>query len=294
MGYGTDTWTLNASNTLTRFYAANSTYAPALMLDRTHFTGAAFSDGNSSNAPGPIFFPSSDVGTAIQTAADQPAFLTVALKNTHYDAATRELTTTVKVNVLTDLNMSDPRVSLYLIEDSLYGQQSGASTSRYQHDHVIRAAISGITGDAGILTNVTEGTDVEQTYTYTLNSSWNAEHCRLVAFVNNYNTSNVNDCKVMNSTISAYLRDGDVGIDDVDQTSLRIYPNPTTDFSILECENGIREVVVINTLGQEVLRTHADGSNHVRIETASLPTGVYVVKVRNNGNEAIHRMTVTR
>lgn len=294
VGYGTDTWTLNASNTLTRFYAANSTYAPALMLDRTHFTGAAFSDGSSSNAPGPIFFPSSDVGTAIQTAADQPAFLTVALKNTHYDAATRELTTTVKVNVLTDLNMSDPRVSLYLIEDSLYGQQSGANTSNYQHDHVIRAAISDITGDANILTSVTEGTEEEHTYTYTLNSRWNANHCRLVAFVNNYSTSNVNDCKVMNSTISAYLRDGDVGIDDVDQTSLRIYPNPTTDFSILECENGIREVVVINTLGQEVMRQLHDGSNQVRIETATLPAGVYLVKVRNGQTEAIQRLTVTR
>ena len=292
VGYGTDQWTLSASNTLTRFYAANSTYAPALMLDRTHFTGSAFTTGDSP-APGPVFFPWTDVADAIQTAADQPAFMTVSFGNTHYDAATRQVTTTIKVHALNSVEMSNPRLSLYLIEDSLYGQQSGGG-SNYQHDHVIRAAISNITGDADIITNVTDGMDVEHTYTATLNSSWNAEHCRLVAFVNNYNTSNVNDCQVMNSTISNYLRDGDVGIDDVNTMSLRLYPNPVNNYCILESENGIREVVVINTLGQEVLRTLADGSNQVRIETASLPKGVYVVKVRNNENEAMHRMTVTR
>gem|GEM_PF-485638 len=293
VGYGTDSWTLQASNTLTRFYNANSTYAPALMLDRTRFEGDAFTNGDGEQAPGPVFLPASDVATAIQTASEVPAMVRVALDNTTYDAETRTVTTTVKAEFLNDMNMQSPRVTLYLIEDSLYGTQSGGS-SNYQHDHVIRAAINGITGESGVITATTAGSTAEKTYTYTLNNAWRAEHCRLVAFVNNYNTANVNDCKVMNATISDYLHDGEVGIDAAEYVDLRLYPNPATEFCVLESADGIEEVRVMNALGQEQMMLRHDGSGQMCLETAELAPGVYVVKVKSSRGTVTRRMAVVR
>ena len=292
VGYGTDNWTISESETLLRFYNANgSIYAPAVMLDRTHFTGTAFSDGSSSNAPGPVFFPSSDVGNAIQTALEAPAFVKVSMINTNYNANTRQVSTTVRVEFTSDLTLSSPRVSLYLMEDSLYGSQSGGS-SNYQHDHVIRAAISDITGDAGIITSTNQGNTFEQTYTYTLNNNWNADHCRLVAFASNYSTSDVNDCNVLNTTASGYLKNGNVGIEDATHLDLRIYPNPATGFCVLESEEGIQEVRVINAMGQEVMTLRHDGSNQMRLETTTLASGIYMVKMQNRNGIAVARLVV--
>lgn len=289
VGYGTDNMTLSASNQLTRFYNdGGSTYAPALMLDRTNFDIPSY-DG----APGPVFFPDNDVADAINYARMQPAFVSVYFPEITYNESTRQLNVTIAGQFSSDMTFSSPRISCYIIEDSIMGSQSGAS-GLFKHDHVIRATLSNILGDSDVITNTTAGSTFTKSYSTTFPASWKANYCRVVAFVSNY-SSNVNDCKVANSNISDFIHNGTIGIGEVEENiSLRLYPNPVDAFCVIESDANIDEVVVYNTLGQEVIRKQYNGSNQVSIETAALPTGIYVVKVRNSETEVSHRMAVTR
>lgn len=293
VGYGTDQWTLSASQTLTRFYNANGTYAPAAMLDRTHFTGAAFTNGENAAAPGPIFLPSNDVADAIQTAAEVFSYVRVGLNNTTFNAETREVQTTVSVDFTETVEMSTPCITLYLIEDSLYGTQSGGG-SRYQHDHVVRATVTPITGESGVITSTAAGDHFEKSYTLTLTSGWTPEHCRLVAFVNNYESasSQVNNCNVMNTTISDYLHDGEVGVDEAGRIDLRIYPNPTHGSCVIEGDDGIEMAQVVNMMGQEVMTLRHDGSHQMTLSTRALAAGIYLVKVKSHSGLGVIRMVV--
>lgn len=282
VGYGTDAMTLSASNQLLRFYGGDGTYAPALMLDRTKFEGPAFGDD-----PGPIFFPDNNVGDAISTAAEIPAYVKVTFPQISYDQSTRSLSVTVAGEFTNDVTLASPRVSVYLIEDSIMKAQQGA-TGLFKHDHVIRAAITNILGDASVITSTTAGSTFEHTYTYTLPASYKDNYCRVIAFVSTYSSSDINACQVANSNISNFLSNGIVeGIGDIDNNiSMRIYPNPVSDYIHIETDNDIQEVSIVNTLGQTVYKHMGNIST---INTQDLASGLYILTVKSlNGIASRH------
>lgn len=291
VGYGTDAMTLSASNQLTRFYNdGGSTYAPALMLDRTHFTGAAFDD-----APGPVFFPDNDVADAIQTASEMPAFVSVYFPQITYSQDTRELNITVAGEFKSDMTMSSPRLSVYLMEDSIMKAQSGVS-GLFRHDHVIRAAITNILGDASVITSTTAGSTFEASYTYTLPSSFKDNYCRVIAFVSNYNSANVNDCQVANSNVSEFLHNGNVlGIGDIESNvSIRTYPNPATDFLHIDADKNIQEITLVNALGQTVYRQNDINNGSATINTQRLSAGLYIVTIKSSDGIASRHINIVK
>lgn len=73
--------------------------------------------------------------------------------------------------------------------------------------------------------------------------------------------------------------DGEVGLTDVVESTISVYPNPTSDFVKISSLAPISNVEILNTLGQVVYsdNTVANGYN---ISVSNLEKGTYFVKVR--------------
>ena len=307
-GYGTDDLTSQLDQTMTTFYNDNSTYAPAIMLDRTYWGEQAFTYYNGEYAPGPVFLPQSDVADALALSTAEPAFVTVNLGNVNYNATTRALSVTVSGNVSGVLATNDARLNVWLLEDGLVAddqtgvghgprQRDANSASGYIdnfiHNHVIRENLSGDDwGEAGIVTP-TAGTNYSKTYTTTVSNDYDASKCYIVAFVSSGNHSDVNNCKVFNAGKSNYITTGDTpgpgpepgeGIDDVTANSVKLYPNPTTGNLFIEVE-GLQKVEVIDAVGRVVMT-----ETNSTINMSNLANGIYTVRVTANGNTAVKKV----
>jgi len=191
-GYYTDKYTIPASTALLPFYnAGGGTYAPASMLDRAYLSP--------DNDPGPIFFPSANYTPGLM---DQrlaaPAYVTVGMDGV-YDADSRELTLTISGELVGDLHEEDLRLTLYLLEDDLKSTTQSGYNGTYTHNSVIRAALSANFGDEGLFNGNVTGTTYTKEYAYTVPAAWEADNMKVVAFVNNWDPSNVNNRIVLNT-----------------------------------------------------------------------------------------------
>jgi len=67
--------------------------------------------------------------------------------------------------------------------------------------------------------------------------------------------------------------------------NLKLYPNPTNDFSVLEFENNdVRNISIVNTLGS-IVRTYSNiNENSLRIEKNELKKGIYFITIRTSEN----------
>ncbi|MBK7429407.1 MAG: T9SS type A sorting domain-containing protein [Bacteroidetes bacterium] len=67
------------------------------------------------------------------------------------------------------------------------------------------------------------------------------------------------------------------GIDHINSTSIRIYPNPVNDLLNISNSENISSVSIYNMLGQEVLFSKMNTSSG-QINVSALPKGIYLVK----------------
>lgn len=104
--------------------------------------------------------------------------------NSSYDAGSREVNFDIAVEYLTDLNISAPRLSVYMIENGIedYQETPDGKQSDYLHKHVFRDAVTPFDGqvlDQGTTANTIE----EVSLSYTLPESWDVSKVNAIAFV---------------------------------------------------------------------------------------------------------------
>ena len=192
-GYGTDWLTTSEASSYTYFYGGNSTYAPAMMIDRTYFAGHSGDEGpvgHINNVAG--------VSSWLCEAADEPAFVRLWITESKVEGGRLSL----HVRVQPYPGFSDlcplPRINVWVKENHIHMQQqsdySGLSTG--YHENVFRATATGTWGQ-----EIAWGDDgtFESDYTFTLGSSWDASRLSVVAFVSSYSASNVMACQVWNA-----------------------------------------------------------------------------------------------
>ena len=290
VGYYTDDMTINESNQMTTFYNdGGSTYAPAVMLDRDN--------GNAtSEDPGPVFFPDNDVADHITNAIAVPALVAVNITDVNYDAQSRQLSLTVSGNFVSGMTFDSPRLSVYIMQDDIWGSQTGA-TGKYQHNHVIRGCITDVWGDATAITNTTAGSTFSKTYTYTLPTKFNAKNCWVAAFVSNY-SSDVNNCRIANGAKTGYILNGEdptTGIGDV-QANMKVvtYPNPTTEMAYVSTEGTIRSYEMVDAMGRKVMAQENVNADILELNVSNLSAGIYFITVTTDKGVATQRLNVTK
>ncbi len=70
----------------------------------------------------------------------------------------------------------------------------------------------------------------------------------------------------------------DTAVEGLDNTSVRVYPNPAVDFAIVEGLAPMTEVYVINVLGQKVMKAQANAQGKARLTVKQLAKGLYIIR----------------
>lgn len=85
-----------------------------------------------------------------------------------------------------------------------------------------------------------------------------------------------------------------VGIDEVETLHVNIYPNPASRYLNIESAEGIANIVIYNTLGQQVMVREVN-ANATQLDLGSLATGSYTMRmVSANGDEATRKFIVNK
>jgi len=71
--------------------------------------------------------------------------------------------------------------------------------------------------------------------------------------------------------------------------TIKVYPNPTTDYLIISGLNGVSSVTIYSLTGQAVLEQNFDSQVKLNLNLAK---GMYLVKVMNNGHEVTKKIVV--
>jgi hypothetical protein len=187
------------------------------MLDRTFFGDQEFT--HATGVPqGPVFYPYVDLNDGFYAALSIPAYITVEFSSMTYDSVTRQLNVTVSGEVVHALDVIDPRLNVWLLEDSIiadgdtipgHGPSQAYADADFTHDHVIRALLNNDTWGEDNVIPSTAGSSYSKSYTFTVSDKYIDSHCYLVAFVSEGNHSNINNCKVYNAEKSRRLTEAE-------------------------------------------------------------------------------------
>jgi len=141
-------------------------------------------------------FPQSYTAWSAQVAnlLAQPADATLEMQNTYNDGS-RTVSTSIDINVLTDLNSGPYNIIVCLTEDSIVDWQKDYNPDLpeenlhdYVHMHALRGNFNGNWGEQIGTGNLTSGSVENATYSLTLDSEWDENNCNVVAFI--YRTDN--------------------------------------------------------------------------------------------------------
>ena len=87
---------------------------------------------------------------------------------------------------------------------------------------------------------------------------------------------------------------GNVGIDNYESLNVRIYPNPATDFVLIQGEN-LADATVFDMTGRQIDYLTLSGNEVEKISCSKWNNGIYFLYVRDNENRvAISKVVVNK
>lgn len=295
--YYPDMFTMVEDEQYTFFYDGGSTYAPAVMVNRSTPTGYA----------APVSSVSKSVFTEqLNYALASKPYASLKLQST-FDPATREATVTLSVQPHTTMPTPKSVLNVMLVQDNLQAFQSNGG-SLYNHVNVFRGTL---TENAwGLLADFTPGQDVVWSKTFTLpeairssywteellpqkgyteaDITWTAvpEDLRVVAYVAAYDSESnkrnqVYNCVAVNlgsSYVQAGFDESLSGIDNVRSDAGRIV-NVRVENRRIRCDEA-SSIRVYGTDGRLV-----DAA-------AQLPAGIYVACLMVDGQWQARKVVI--
>jgi hypothetical protein len=79
-----------------------------------------------------------------------------------------------------------------------------------------------------------------------------------------------------------------VGVRDVEPMYVNVFPNPATDYVMVQGEN-LSDITVYNAMGQLVDRVSAEGNNVMTLSCQSWSKGVYYLNIRDRQQRTVVR-----
>ncbi len=275
-GYNTDNMTSSASERMLGLFGTSGTWAPALMIDRDK----EHNDGNNGVVGSVNEVP--ELIEKLTSATAVPAFVEIGINTITYDTATRILQVTVEGQFLSGLELSDPRLTVWLTEDSIVLAQSAFSDDHsyytitdYIHNHVLRTSLSYVWGDYDMFNGTAAGNTFSKSYTYVLPPEYDAGHCHVIAFVSNYDEVSIFNRKVINATqqlVPAPI-----------EHSLSISSTDIMPFTVTVAEGKIiitgiegRLTQLYDTMGR-IVSSQSTATGDIRFDIPA--SGIYLIKV---------------
>lgn len=201
VGYGTDWLTVpNASNALLWFYQGTS-YAPAIMWNRTKVTGKVPVMEVSESIP--------EIKEMINKKLAESSPVSISTVGSTFNKTTRELKIKVSGEFGETLD-GNIMLNVYLSEDSIQAHRQSMEipppSSTWIHKNVLRYSFTPEWGDP--IEDPTEGTIFEKSYSTIIPDKYsegekdvniNLDKLKLIVFVSRYDAENRNNCQVFNA-----------------------------------------------------------------------------------------------
>lgn len=235
--------------------------------------------------------------------------------NSTWDAGTRELSVIVSAEFQSSAN-SNFKLACVLTEDGVTGTTSGYNqansyaggsngvmggyellpnpvpAAQMVYDHVARAIQPSFDGDNTVFpATVNAGETHSATYTFTLPAEWDENNIHIIGMLIEPG-GRVDNAAV--STISSNSSISELAISD----QIRIYPNPATDFAMIDLNLDKDATVMVNVIDMtgKVVGTQNYGivnsSTELPINTSLLNAGVYTIEVIVDGARGTKRLII--
>jgi hypothetical protein len=120
-------------------------------------------------------------------------------------------------------------------------------------------------------------------YTIAVDSSYDFNNCALVAFLQDNNTKEVLQAENLNFK--------SLGLQELQQISLSVYPNPASDKLIIKCEFPVKSVKIIDINGRTL--TSSVG-NKSEFDVSLLKPGLYLLSVVTEKGIAVRKFSIRR
>jgi hypothetical protein len=226
----------------------------------------------------------------------------VDIVNFSWDPVSRDVTFDVEAQFCIDV-YNELRLGAVIIEDSVWGTASGYNQANYyagggygvmcgfellpgtipaaqmHYDHVARAILDTPYGTAGSIPQpALAGPVYSHTYTYNIPTTWVFEKLQFISLLMDNTTGGI-----LNANNVAYW----LGINDENNVNnVRIYPNPTSDFTNIVFtidKQSMVSVKVHNLLGGVVYtmdqKSYPAGETKIQLPVSNLESGMYLVEV---------------
>lgn len=244
-GFYTDPLTVDESVDYEWFYppTRGGTFAPAVMFDRTNYVADL---PDIFYADGPLADPTSTafLQTVHELSNATPALASIDMQ-AEYDKTSRKLTVTVSGAQLLPLdNMDNVCLNVFLTEDSIYSTTQKNSNGSYWHRNTLRKVL---TGTWGTTYDILSGGALA--FEATLDATWQAEKMAVVAFFANYDSTDRNNCRVINTVRQAIIKEAD----SIEEATI------TTTATVSERYNAVGQTICQPQRGLNIVRM-SDGS----------------------------------
>ncbi len=137
------------------------------------------------------------------------------------------------------------------------------------------------------LDKLVDGTKLE--FKFRINGSWNNDKHE---FPNGGPNRELTITGLANS-LNKWFNDEVLSVRDVISNNLGVYPNPARDYVNVVSENQIRELRVINAMGQ-VVHAQRVGSDRAQIAVGGFDRGIYFIQVMTEKGVAVERVIINR
>lgn len=156
-------------------YLGNPFAYPSAVINRKDFDGGTYR----------LQFGKALWGGYIQQELQEDPKISVNIEKT-YDPVTRDLEVRVSGVVAEEDLIGEVRLTIMIVESDIVDPQLKEGEGLvldYNHKHVLRTLITNTQGDP-IGTNMTSGSNYDETKIMNLTDGWNSEKCDVIAFVN--------------------------------------------------------------------------------------------------------------
>ncbi len=200
----------------------------------------------------------STTGTDVQTACDSYTWIDGVTYTANNNTATFVLTNAAGCDSLVTLNLTITTSPTAVATDNLDATITASAGTTYQWiDCATNLPIAGANA---------------QTYTVTANGSY-------AVIVNNGTCDDTSDCVVIDY----------IGIKEVSQDMISVYPNPTRDFVTVNMTAANATIEVVDAQGK-ILQT-SNVENGGTLSLASYETGMYIFRITTENGTSIHRIS---
>ncbi|MDD3860217.1 MAG: T9SS type A sorting domain-containing protein, partial [Bacteroidales bacterium] len=136
----------------------------------------------------------------------------------------------------------------------------------------------------GIQMDFSSVTTYSNSYSISVDPSWDVDNCEVVVFLQNMETGNIQQvAKEMLFSVS-----------DVETTTdfnTVVFPNPANENIFIVADENINNIEVINMAGQ-VIYTENASKESIQLNVTDFSAGIYFVKVYTNSEISVHKIVV--